>query len=148
MSIFADLDFDSVPDDPFYMPDNSYLTYVTKVKTGQTQAGDKFGMTITYRVAEGAFEGREITEWKRIPQPSDPAHPSDDDLKAMTWLKSRLKDLGVPNDRMSELDPEDLIGIKCVVAVKNKGEYRNVTKITTVDEDFSLDDASMTDFDV
>lgn len=140
-NLFANLDFDSVPDDPFYIPDNSYLCYVTGVKTGPTKAGDKVGLTITYKIAEGAHEGSEVTEWKQIPQPSNPAHMTSDEARAATWLKQRLLSLGVPKDRLTSFDPDDIVGVKCVVKVVNRGEYRNVQRVEVVDEDFSLEDA-------
>lgn len=138
MSIFADIDFGSVPDDPFAIPDNQYLSYVTKVTSGPTNAGDKVGITIVYTISDGAYEGRQITEWKQIVHPADPANPTQAEMSSLTYLKSRMKDLGIPASRLNDIVPDDLVGIKCVITVKNKGEYRNVTRVQTVDEDFTL----------
>lgn len=142
MSLFGDLDFDKASDDPFAVPDNSYVCYLTSVKVGPTKAGDKVGMTLTYTIDEGPHSGKQITEWKNIPQPVNPKSPSDDDLRAMSFIKQRLIGLGVPAERISEVQPDDLVGIKCVVAVKNKDGYTNVRSCTKVDESFTSDNVT------
>lgn len=137
--MFGDLDFDQAQDDPFAVPDNSYISYLTDVKTGPTKNGDKVGMTLEYTIDEGPHSGKKITEWKQIPQPADPKNPSDDDTRAMSFIKQRMISLGVPADKINSTTPEDLIGIKCVVAVKNKGGYTNVRSVTVVNSEFSSD---------
>lgn len=139
-TLFGDLDFDSVPDDPFYIPDNSYLAYVTDVKTGPTKAGDKVGLTLTYTISDGEYEGRKVTEWKQIVQPADPAHPTAEEAKTLSYLKARMLDLGIPANRLASITPDDLQGIKVVIGVINKGQYVNVNRCQVVDEDFTLDE--------
>jgi hypothetical protein len=77
-----------------------------------------------------------------IPQPADPKSPSAEELRSMSFLKQRLLDLGVPSERINEVKPDDLIGSKVIVAVKNKNGYTNVVKLTKVDENFSSDNVT------
>jgi hypothetical protein len=136
-NLFGDLDFEKASDNPFEIPDNAYVCYLTDVKVGPTKAGDKVGMTLKFTIDEGAHKGKTISEWKHIPQPSDPKNPSDDDLRALSYIKARMKDLGIPGERVNSVKPDDLIGIKAVVAVKNNNGYTNVRKVTVVADDFS-----------
>lgn len=137
--MFGDLDFENAQDDPFAVPDNSYISYLTDVKVGPTKNGDKVGMTLEYTIDEGPHAGKKISEWKQIPQPADPKNPSDDDMRSMSFIKQRMISLGVPADKINTTNPDDLIGTKCVVAVKNKGGYTNVRQVTVVDAEFGSD---------
>lgn len=139
MGIFGDQDWNSVPDDPFALPDNSYVAFVTNVKVGPTKAGDKVGMTITYTIDGGGYDGREVTEWKRIPQVDNPKSPSDSEKRDLSFLKARMRDLGVPAERMNSIEPDDLIGIRCVITTRQSGQYTNVTRVQHVDESFTID---------
>ena len=47
----------------------------------------------------------------------------------MSFLKMRLKSLGVPETRMNTLQPEDLVGTDVVITVKKNGESTNITKV-------------------
>jgi len=141
-SLFGELDLSMAASDPFAIPDNSYVCFLTDMRVGPTKAGDKVGMTLIYTVDEGAHEGKQISEWKMIPQPADPKSPSAEELRSMSFLKQRLLDLGVPSERINEVKPDDLIGSKVIVAVKNKNGYTNVTKLTKVDENFSSDNVT------
>lgn len=134
MSMFGDLDIESAADDPFAVPDNTYRAFVTDVEVKPTKDGSKTGMTIIYKISEGEHEGKQIREWKNIPQPVDPKNPSDDDKRAMSFLKQRLLDLGVPADRINQVTPDDLIAKEVTVSVKNNDGYVNVRKVTLVQE--------------
>lgn len=140
--MFGDLDVSQAQDDPFAVPDNSYVCYLTDVKVGPTKNGDKVGMTLEYTIDEGAHNGKKISEWKQIPQPADPKNPSDDDMRSMSFLKQRVLSLGVPESKVNSIGPDDLIGTKCVVAVKNKGGYTNVRNVTVVDSEFGSDNTT------
>ena len=140
--MFGDLDLENAQDDPFAVPDNSYVAYLTDVKVGPTKNGDKVGMTLEYTIDEGPHGGKKITEWKQIPQPADPKNPSDDEARSMSFIKQRMLSLDVPADKINEVKPDDLIGTKVVVAVKNKGGYTNVRSVQVVSPEFSSDNIS------
>jgi len=137
--MFGDLDLEQAQDDPFAVPDNSYICYLTDLKSGPTKAGDKVGLTLEFTIDEGEHKGKTVTEWKQIPKPADPKNPSPEDLKAMSFIKQRMLSLGVPRDRINTTNPSDLIGTKVVISVKNKGGYTNVKDVTVVDPEFSAD---------
>lgn len=140
--LFGELDFDKASDNPFEIPENSYICYVTNVKVGPTKDKSKIGMTIEYTIDVGQEQGKKFTEWKHIPNPADPKNPSPDDLRALSFIKARMKDFGIPGERINSLKPEDLIGIRAVVSTKNKDGYVNVRKVTVVGEDFTGDPTS------
>jgi hypothetical protein len=137
--MFGDLDLESAQDDPFAIPDNSYVAYLTDVRVGPTKNGDKVGMTMEYTIDEGPHSSKKISEWKQIPQPVDPKNLTDEEMRAMSFIKQRMLSLGVPAEKINEVKPDDLIGTKVVVAVKNKGGYTNVRSIQVVDPQFSGD---------
>lgn len=126
MSLFGELDVASADDDPYSIPDNTYETFLYDVKVGPTKANDKIGMTLVFKISEGQYEGREIREWKWVPQPVDPKNPTQEEASAASYLKARMVDLGVTADRMNSIEPDELIGIKCTVTVKTKNGYANV----------------------
>ena len=128
MSLFGDLDLENAPDDPNAIPDSTYRAFLTDIsKKGTQKDPHKIGVTFKYRISEGNYEGREVTEWKS-------ANPGDDE-RTKGYLKQRLINLGVPTDRLSQVDPDDLIGKDVYVTVKNRGEYANVVRVTTANGD-------------
>lgn len=137
-SIFGDIDWGNVQDDPFQIPDNSYVAYVTKVSVGPTKAGDKIGMTLVYTIDGGEYNGRDVTEWKAIPQIADPKNPTVEEARSLSFLKQRMLQLGVPEARIASVSPEDLVGIRCVITVRTKGEYTNVVRCQHVSEEFTI----------
>ncbi len=135
MGLFGELDVQSAADDPFKVPANVYEATVTDVEVKPTQDNSKVGMTIIYTVtadsAEGEHVGKTVREWKQIPQPADPKKLSADDKRAMSFLKSRLLDLGIPENRINTVEPGDLIGKDVTIQVKEgKNDFMNVAKVT------------------
>lgn len=132
MGLFGDLDVESAADDPFEVPPNVYNAVITEVKVGLTKDQSKMGMTIIYKIiSDDEHAGKQIREWKHIPQPADPKNLSADDKRSMSFLKSRLLDLGVPESKINSVEPDDLVGKEVTVSVK-KGDkdFINVTKVT------------------
>ena len=124
MGLFGDLDIESAADDPFAVPDNTYYCYVTDMVAKAAQSG-KNGLNIEYTVNVGEHKGKKIREWKRIPDGAE----SDDDKNAMSYIKSRMLDLGVPAERINSVTKDDVVGTYVAVTVKTKGEYQNVNKV-------------------
>ena len=141
MGIFGDLDLDTVASDPFKVEDGTYEADVTGATVGETAKGDKIGLTIKYTITDGdsPMFGRSITEWQHIPQPS--GEPTPQELRSASFLKSRLISLGVPENEMNSMQPEDLLGISVVVTVREKDGYTNITRLILADQD-------PTDFDI
>jgi hypothetical protein len=78
-------------------------------------------LVLTYTLQDGQHKGKTIDEWKNC----DPKASERD----KSWLKSRLKSLGVPESKMGEIDPGDLKGIEVRITKKRNGEYENVTNV-------------------
>jgi len=60
----------------------------------------------------------------------------------MSFIKQSMLSLEVPADKINEVKPDDVIGTKVVVAVKNKGGYTNVRSVQVVAPEFSSDNIS------
>lgn len=132
MSLFGDVAFDKAVDDPNAIPDATYKCFLYDFKVGPTASGDKVGATFVYRIAEGQYEGRDIREWKQVPQKSADAY-DENDVKQVSYLKQRLANLGVPDERMNTVTPDDLIGKRVWVTVKNRNGYVNAQRVTLDD---------------
>lgn len=127
MGLFDELEVDvASAKDPFEIPVGMHLCYVTGAEMKVSKNGSK-GLALTYKIDGGDHNGTLISEWKNVPDKA--ALSTEEGKKSLGWLKQRLTSLGVPEDRMNSLEPEDLIGIHCYVTVKKNGEYTNVTKV-------------------
>lgn len=124
-SLFGDLALEGAPDDPFAIPDSTYRAYLTDVKKGPTKDKSKVGVTFRYKISEGDHKDQEITEWKS-------ANPGDD-TRTKSFLKQRIIGLGVPADRISVVDPSDLIGKEVFVTTKMRNGFTNVQNVVPVD---------------
>lgn len=124
-SLFGDLDLDNAPDDPFAIPDGTYKAYLTDVRKGPTKDGKKVGVTFKFKISEGDHKDQEVTEWKS-------ANPTDD-VRTKSFLKQRIIGLGVPADRISVIDPEDLIGKEVYITTKSRNGFTNIQNAVPVD---------------
>jgi hypothetical protein len=120
MGIFEDAEIDvaSAEDDPFATPLGSFFCTLTSCKFGKTKAGDKHGITFTFTCTEGEYSGYTFRDWMQVPDPVN--EYADADMKAsyrqkLSFLKQRLRGLGIPQEKMNEWDPEDSIGDEFVV---------------------------------
>ena len=128
MGIFGDLDVASAEDNPWAIPANSYecTVYTVEVKRDKNEV---LGMEFIYKISSGEHEGKTCREWKVIPVPDDPKNLTADEKKAASYLKMRLKSLGVPETRMNNINVNDLLGLDVVVKVVVNGEYTNVQRV-------------------
>lgn len=146
MSLFGELDVQSAEEIDYSIPDNTYPAFVFDVKVGRTKADpsknkvSKLGMTIVYKISEGDYEGRQVQEWKQIPEPVDPKNLTEDEKKSLSYLKTRMLSLGVPENRVNSVGPDDLIGSEVVITLVSKGEYQNVRKVVPKADVVSLSD--------
>lgn len=131
MSLFGDLDIQNAQDDPFNIDEGTYKGTVTAVAVKEHKDKTKKGLVFTYTVIdeESPMLGRKIDEWKNLPQPEDPSNLTPEEERDASFLKMRLKSLGIPEDEMNSVGAEDLLAIDVYFTVKKKGEYTNVTKV-------------------
>lgn len=152
MSLFGDLDVESAEDNPWFKPDGVYECYLHSVKVGATKAGDKMGMTLEYKIASGPKVGRIINEWKWVPTPNQvqgykslspkDGQEKDDEFgekasQAVSYLKARMKDFGIPSDRINSITSQDLLDLELHlnVTIQNKNGSENVRAVGPFESD-------------
>lgn len=137
-NIFGDLDIASAADDPFAVTDGTYEALLTKSSVEKSLAKGTRGLTFEYTIHDADDEemnGRKISEWLTIPT-------EDDENKStfMSFIKRRLKSLGVPEDEMNTVQTSELIGIEVVVSVATKTgkdgvDRQNITKLRLANDE-------------
>lgn len=135
MSLFGDLDINEIPDDPFAMPDNDYMGYISKceVRTPKNKPDAVSNLVVTCQATEGQYEGYTAQRWFPIPESLNTA----DEKRQAAFLKQFLSGMGVPESRLNDFQPDELDGVKVIFTVKNSegtGDnagktYKNVTQI-------------------
>lgn len=147
MQAFSELDWESVPEDPFDIPEGSYVCFVKSADFKVTRDGTKRGLAINYAIEQPEeFSGLNISEWKNFPQITDPRNITPDEQRALTWLKQRLRSLDIPNDRIATFTPADVIGLRVLVGVVKTQDrndpdrqYTNVRRVEVVGEEYELE---------
>jgi hypothetical protein len=130
MGLFDELDIAGAEDNPWSVPDNTYAAVVSNVEVKKDR-NDNMAMTFYYKINDGDFTDREISEYKRLPHKSDAVQLTGKALEdAKSYIKLRLASLGIPEERMNSVDTDDLIGIECYITVKNNKGFANVRNVT------------------
>lgn len=127
--IFADLGLEDVADDPNTFPASTYKGFLFDAKVvNYKDAAKGRALVLTYKIADEDSEhnGKTVDEWKQCNSFDDPTKKA--------WLKRRLMSLGVPEDRLSQVNPADLVGTAVFFTTKKNGEYTNVTFVKKADE--------------
>jgi len=141
MGLFGDLDIASAKEVSFTIPADTYEAIVSNFEVKPTKDGTKTGMNITYTVTQdGRFRGRTVTEWQRVPAKEDTdIQTPEQKEQAMGYIKKRLLSLGVPEDHINDVTPDEIIGTNVYMSVKVKpsnkpgGEDQNqVTKVVVM----------------
>jgi hypothetical protein len=128
-SLFGDLDLQQFDDDPWSIPDDTYEATVSNVEVARTNAETKLGMTIQYTITSGNASGQLVTEWKRVPERNN---PQADDNRAGAFLKQRLLSFGIPESRLNEVKPDDLIGLDVYITTRTGLNKKNGQKVVNV----------------
>jgi hypothetical protein len=107
-SIFDGVDLDSLPTNPFAIPDGTYKFRITGVKFSVTNATKdqdikKVGVTFSYVVAEGDYEGRETTEWLYYPQKNDTEGPSKR-VAGISNMRNHLEAYGIEQSDLTSFN--------------------------------------------
>lgn len=143
MSLFStESQFISNAPEAGVIPNATYRAFVFDVKKGPTADGSKDGITFTYKIADGDYEGETVREWKEIPRVAPGTDPTVDQNKKFGYIKTRLTSLGVPAERMSSVEAEDLIGKKVLITTKVNNQYVNVNKVVLDTADSVTDGSS------
>lgn len=103
VNVFDNVDRDSLPDNPFELPANTYRFRIngaemkmTEPKNGQSK---KCGLILKYVVAEGSYANRRAGEWLRIPYPNEIIEEADK-VSAMSNLNLHLKAFGLSDEQI------------------------------------------------
>src|SRR5699024_9008844 len=132
MSLLGNLGLDQVDSNPDDLPDGVWAGKVHDSKIITTKKGNVTHM-IDYMVTQGEKAGTRKAEWftHGTPQYDDNGNlvgvtPTMTD-NAKSWYKKRLIELGVPENQISSLQVEDLIGREVMFGTKRNGQYVNVS---------------------
>lgn len=140
MGLFQDIDLQNAEDNPWHKPDGTYTCVVASVTLEQNKDKTKTMMVITYRIAEfpekPILKGQDIKEWKWVPTRPDLENDSDGKAAmSLSFLKNRIKDFGIPEDRLNDFEPDDIMGLKVKVVGQNKNDNFNVRSVSLFDGD-------------
>lgn len=129
-NIFGDLDLASAADDPFAVEDGTYdAVVVESVVKSEKKNPNRKGLALKYQIEGGPMNGRKVSDWRNIPlDKADENYDTD-----RSFMKGRLTAFGVPEDRFATFQPQDAMGARITITVKNREvdgtNYTNVTKV-------------------
>lgn len=137
MSIFSDINFDRGSDNPFGLEPGTYETVISEAFLERSQS-KALGLWVTF----SAEDGKSIRKWVTMPEEDQDQKTYD---RNVSFLKLFFKNLEIPEEQWAKLNPDDLIGIECVITVtpqKKNPEYNQVNKITRKGKGMSPSTAS------
>jgi hypothetical protein len=112
----------------------TYRCFLVKSEI-RTKKDDTKSWVFSYKVAPGQpEEGKTKDDWRPLPQTSNGHFASEKDATFARFLKQRLMELGVPEERIGSVVPKDLQGLECFVTITVNGQYKNVTKVVLASE--------------
>lgn len=140
MGLLDGLSLKDAPSDPNAIPNSTYDAVVSNVELKESGENSKKPghpyLVFTYRIQGGDYANAEIQEWKSV-------HP-DDDQRQKGFLKQRLLSLGIPEDRVDDVDADDLIGIDVKITTRMKDGFVNISKVVVDDGTVTDDSGSLT----
>lgn len=156
MGLFDELeeDFHDVDEPQQGIPAGTYEAMVSAIEVEEKPEAKRPGkyLVFSYTVTEeGPYKGMTQKEWKHTIQ----GRAKDDaDRQDLAYLKQRLANLGVPEERMNSVEVDDIVGTEIAMTLvdqKNNPQYRNVSRISLLapvsDSTETLPDATQDDGD-
>lgn len=135
--LFGGLDVAGAPE--IGLQDGDHEGTITNMEKTFSKANDPY-FVIHYNV-----KGINLQEWKALPTNPNPQAwdrtiqdnkgltEYDRNQRALGFIQARLKDLGVPLERMNTIRPEDLKGMKVLVTTKkNDKGFASVVNAKTI----------------
>jgi len=84
----------------------------------------------SYRVDGGEHEGKVKEDWRPIPNVKNGKFVTEKDATFARFLKQRLMELGVPEERVGSVTPQDVQGIEVYFTIREKDGFRNISNVT------------------
>jgi hypothetical protein len=108
------------------------------VKNGSKTHPDRSWIIMEYIVGDGGTRKSELFEL-----PKDPQNMTDKEAQRISYYISRLMDLGVPREKVNDVDGEDLIGIRGTLTLYSQtGRGANAGKLYQNIKNVRVDQAS------
>lgn len=97
-NVFDSVELDSLPDNPFELPANTYRWRIVGAEMKMSEKGN-LGLILKYSVAEGSYVNRQAGEWLRIPFPKDGLDEAQR-TQAFSNLNLHLRAFGLSDDQI------------------------------------------------
>jgi hypothetical protein len=106
------------------------------VKEGSVKDPEKSWVIIEY-LLDDEMGGAPVEHSELFQLPLDPANPTEKERKTLGRYKTRLKNLGVPDDKINTVERDELVGLTgTLVVVENAGSganagrsFKNINKV-------------------
>lgn len=148
MGLFGDLDASDVSADPFYVAPDKYRCVLTEAKKVEKKDGSGWGLSFKWVIddEESDYYQNSLSDWKDIFPDLTPDDVTTEIKRKMSFLKSRLYEMGLSDEEMETLLDDDnldeLVGMVAYVEVvettdKNDPDkkYSNIRKVIRLDSD-------------
>lgn len=127
--IFAKINFDEGTDNPWQLTDGVHDVTISNAQITYSKSGN-LGMWLTFQ----NDKGQQIRRWTAFPEDGqDPNTRS----KNISYMRMLFRQLEIPENKWNKLEPNDFIGIECIIIVKPQSmkpgqteQYYQVVKIT------------------
>lgn len=125
MSLFADVNFDEGSDNPLGIDPGTHEVTISDAKIADSESGNT-GLWLTFT----NDKRQTIRKWVTMPK-----EDQDDETRARntSFLRLLLRNLEIPSTRWNALEPNDFIGLDCVIIVvpqKDNPDFNQVKKIS------------------
>lgn len=132
------IDLNEVEEANYNVPDDFYEFIIGDmfIKEGTKKDPNAMNLVIDYSLGD---TGKSKQEWFGLP--ADSSSPTDKELQKLGFLKTRLLSLGATEAQLTDIDPEDFIGLSGTLEVFTKGDYQNIknVRIDTDDSDAEVE---------
>lgn len=110
-----------------------------KDKNDESVEHDYLVITYTITEEESGHKGKSHREWQRIV----PGRAiTEDDKRSRQFIKTRMLSLGIPENQINTVEPEDIVGTEgalTLVPQRNNPDYNNVRKFALFQSGPSVD---------
>ncbi len=126
------IDMDEIEAPSFNVKDDiwEYVVGDMYLLEGTTNHPDKAWIIIEYQLGD---EGKTKSEWFEMPFDSD--NKTAKEVEKLGYFKLRLKDLGVPDEKLNSIEPDDVIGKRGTLQTVTKNGFQNIKNVTLAEEE-------------